>query len=172
MAKPPLPPEQQDRTEIPEGAPPMPTMAPGNLPPVEMPTVPVDQAPPDQMAGPTPLTGFATSLPGLTSQDFSPQLMQLVQQLAFLGMGQKPAAGPQMREGEVVGPNGYTAAEMARMGLKPGDAVPTVPAAPAPAPAPAAPAPGAGTNSPTGLGTRKRTMQEELDDIAKGGKGR
>lgn len=39
--RPPLPPEDRDRTEIDEDAGPMPTQAPGNLPPVPMPT-PVD----------------------------------------------------------------------------------------------------------------------------------
>lgn len=45
MARPPLPPDDDDRTEIPEQAPPQPTMAPGNLPPTPMPQVPTDQDP-------------------------------------------------------------------------------------------------------------------------------
>jgi hypothetical protein len=43
-ATPPLPPDD-DRTAIPEDAPPMPTMAPGNLPTAPMPTAPVDRDP-------------------------------------------------------------------------------------------------------------------------------
>ena len=175
---PPMPPE--DRTTISEDAPPAPTMSPGNPTPATMPQAPVDREPAAPMATATPLLRFAGSvvpapmpapeayIQQLTKWGLDPSdALRLAQQIAFLGMGQKPATGPQMREGEVVGPNGYTASEMARMGLKPGDAVPAAPASPAPAPAPAAPAPGAGTN-PTGLGTRKQQMQQDLEDIAKG----
>lgn len=87
-------------------------------------------------------------------------------QTAFLGMGQKPAEAPKMRDGQPVGPDGYTQAEREYMA---GPKSYTKPpgsdggaAAPTPPPAPAPPA------GPPGIGTRKRQQQQDLEDIQKG----